>query len=158
VPNDITTSGYMTLPRLVISKGLGAGNFSASYAKLQNTDITAYGGSLDWAIINGGLVSPTLAIRGTYGVLKGIDTYDVKTYGGEIFLSKGFAFLVPYGAVGKVWSDARGVITPDLTLRDNSSGTRFTLGLRLSFAIPKIVFEASQGEERSYSAKISVGL
>ena len=156
--NDFSTSGYVAVPRLVISKGFGSGNLSASYAKLTNTGISTYGGSLDIPIINGGLLRPTLAVRGTYATVKGIDSYDLKTYGAELFLSKGFAFVTPYGAVGRVRSDARGIVTPNLTLRDKASGTRYTAGLRFSFAIPKFVIEASQGEERSYSAKISIGL
>jgi hypothetical protein len=158
VGNDFSARGYLPVPRLVITKGIGSGNISASYGKMTDTSIEMYGGSLDWALIDGGLVSPTLGLRGTYGVLKGVDTYDLKTYGGEVFLSKGFAFVIPYGAVGKVWSDAKGIVTPDLTFRDNTSGTRYTLGVRFSLPIMKLVFEASQQEERSYSAKISFGL
>jgi hypothetical protein len=146
------------VPRLVITKGFGSGNISASYGRVTDTSLEMYGGSLDWALINGGLVSPTLGLRGTYGVLKGVDTYNLKTYGAELFLSKGFAFVIPYGAVGRVWSDAKAIVTPDLTLRDTTSGTRYTAGVRFSFPIMKIVLEAAQGEERSYSAKISFGI
>lgn len=158
VGKDFSTSGYVAVPRLVISKGFGGGNLSASYAKLSDTGVTTYGGSLDLPIINGGLLRPTLAVRGTYATIKGIDVYDLKTYGAEVFLSKGFGIVTPYGAIGQVRSDARGTITPDLILRDKANGKRYTVGLRFSFVIPKIVFEASQGEERSYSAKVSIGL
>ena len=158
VGNDFSTQDYLPVPRLVITKGIGSGNITASYGRVPDTNIEMYGGSLDWAVIDGGLVSPTLGLRGTYGVLKGVDVYNLKTYGGEAFLSKGFAFVIPYGAVGKVWSDAKGIVTPDLTLRDKASGTRYTLGVRFSFPILKVVVEAAQAEERSYSAKISFGL
>ena len=158
VSNDFSTGGFVAVPRLVISKGFGSGSISATYAKLTNTGISTYGGSLDVPIISGGLLKPTLAVRGAYATVKGIDVYDLKTYGAELFLSKGFAFVTPYGAVGTVRSDARGTVTPDLILRDKASGTRYTVGVRFSFVIPKIVIEASQGEERSYSAKVSIGL
>jgi hypothetical protein len=119
VGKDFSTSGYVGVPRLVISKGIGSGNLSASYAKILDTSATTYGGSLDWALLNGGLVSPTLALRGTYGTLKGIDSFDLNTYGAEIFLSKGFTFITPYGAVGKWWSNAKGIVSP---LRARRSG------------------------------------
>jgi hypothetical protein len=163
VGNDFSTSGYMAVPRLVISKGFGGGNLSASYAQVSNAGVKTYGGSLDLPIVNGGLLEPTLAVRGTYATIKGLDVYELKTYGAELFLSKGFAIVTPYGAVGRVRSNARGTIpatatTPQITLRDNADGNRYTVGVRFSFIVPKIVLEASQGEERSYSAKISIGL
>lgn len=157
VTDNFTTSGYVAVPRLVISKGFGSGNISASYGKVTNTGISTYGGSLDIPIISGGLLKPTLAVRGAYATVKGSNVYDLKTYGAELFLSKGFAIVTPYGAVGKVRSDARGTVT-NLVLRDKATSTRYTVGLRFSFVLPKIVIEASQGEERSYAAKVSIGL
>ncbi len=158
VGKDFSTGGYVAVPRLVISKGFGSGNLSASYAKVSKSNVSTFGGSVDIPIINGGLLRPTLAVRGTYATVKGINVYDLKTYGAELFLSKGFAFVTPYGAIGQTRSDARGTVTPQIALRDKATTKRYTLGLRFSFVIPKIVIEASQGEERSYSAKVSIGL
>ncbi|MGZ4778452.1 MAG: hypothetical protein ACXV5L_04600 [Thermoanaerobaculia bacterium] len=158
VGNDFSKSGYVAVPRLVISNGFGSGNLSASYAKVSGSNVSTYGGSLDIPIINGGLLQPTVALRTTYATIKGIDVYDLKTYGAELFLSKGFTFVTPYGAIGESRSDARGTVTPQISLLDKATTKRYTLGLRFSFVIPKIVIEASQGEERSYSAKVSFGL
>lgn len=118
-----------------------------------------YGGALDLPIISGSLVRPTLAVRGVYSTLTGVDRLDLKTYGLELFLSKGFGPVTPYAAVGRARSDAEGRI-PELsrTLTDKSDIDRYTLGVRLSLMIPKIVIEATQGEERSYAAKVSFGL
>jgi hypothetical protein len=158
VGKDFSTGGYIAVPRLVISKGFGSGNLSASYARVSKSGVSTFGGSLDVPIINGGLLRPTLAVRGTYGTIKGISVYDLKTYGAELFLSKGFAFITPYGAIGQTRSDARGTVTSKIALRDKSTTKRYTLGLRFSFVIPKVVIEATQGEKRSYSAKVSIGL
>jgi len=55
-------------------------------------------------------------------------------------------------------TDARGSIdSVNFTLKDKSSINRYSAGVRLSLFVPKIVIEATQAEQRSYSAKISVG-
>ena len=107
-------------------------------------------------------MAPELAVRGAYAVVKGVDVYDLKTYGAEIFLSKGFGPVTPYGAIGRMRSDARGDIpatafTPATTMRDRSDINRYTVGVRISLLLPKITIEATQAEVRSYAAKVSIG-
>jgi hypothetical protein len=162
VSDDFTLSNYFAVPRIVVSKGVSMATVSASYAQVPDTDISVIGGALDIPIVNGGLVSPTLALRGSYSQLQGIEEYDLRTYGVELFLSKGFGPITPYAAVGRARSDAEGRI--DLgngttsTLTDQGDSNRITLGVRLSMFLPKLVVEATQGEERSYAAKVSFGL
>lgn len=162
VEDDFTISDYVAVPRLVVSKGLSFGTISASYAKVQDTDIQILGGSFDFPLTRGGVATPTLALRGAYAQLQGIDEFDLKTYGVELFLSKGFGPITPYGAIGYARSDAQGNISVPsaaaVVLDDESDSQRITLGLRLSLFLPKLVVEATQGEERSYSAKIAFGL
>lgn len=163
VGSDFTTGGYVALPRIVVSKGFSVASVSAMYAKVSDTGIKTYGGALDVPIISGGLASPTLALRGSYATLSGVDVFDLKTYGAELFLSKGIGPVTPYGAIGRMRVDGRGTIpattrTPSVTLSDRSDMNRYTVGVRLSFFIPKIVIEATQAEVRSYSAKVSLGL
>ena len=160
---DLTVGGnYVGVPRLVVAKGLGGASVAGSYAKIADTGITILGGALDIPVINGGLVKPTLALRGTYSTLRGVEHYEQDTYGVELFLAKGFGPVTPYGGVGKMRSDARGTIpatnvSPEITLTDESDITRYTVGVRISLLVPKLVVEATQAEERSYSAKISLG-
>lgn len=163
VDNDFTVSDYVAVPKLVASKGLSFGTISASYSKIQDTDIQILGGSIDLPLTRGGLAAPTIALRGAYSTLRGIDAFDLTTYGAELFLSKGFGPLTPYAAAGYTRSDAEGHISnnfPDenTLLTDESDSTRYTVGVRLSFFLPKIIVEATQGEERSYAAKIAFGL
>ncbi|HVR38969.1 MAG TPA: hypothetical protein VMU84_07715 [Thermoanaerobaculia bacterium] len=162
VQDDFTVSDYVAVPRLVASKGFGYGTISASYAKVQDTDAQILGGAIDIPIISGGVLKPTLAVRGVYSQLSGVDVYDLKTYGVELYLSKGFGPITPYGAIGRMRSDAEGVIPaagarPEVRLSDNSDLNRVTVGVRLSLLLPKISIEATQAEQRSYAAKISFG-
>ena len=167
VGDDFTVSDHVVVPRLVASKGLSVATLSASYAQVPGTDITIWGASLDVPIIGGGITMPTVAVRGAYATLKGSDELDLQTYGAELFVSKGFGPITPYAAVGLARSDAEahfisGRVTPlpeqEIRISDQSDASRITVGLKLSLFIPKIVVEATQGEERSYAAKVSFGL
>jgi hypothetical protein len=158
VQDDFTVHDYVAVPRIVASKGLSVATLSATYAKIQSSDITMWGGALDVPIFSGGLLKPTIAIRGAYSTLSGSDVYDLKTYGAEVFLSKGFGPVTPYIAAGRMKLDATGTVSPTLSLHDDSAFNRYTVGVKLSLLLPKIVIEATQGEERSYAAKISFGL
>lgn len=158
VEDDFTVSDHVALPRIVASKGLGFGTLSASYSRVQDTDLEVWGAALDVPVIDGGVVRPTLALRGAYADLRGVDELSLKSYGVEAFLSKGFGPVTPYLAAGLSRSDATARIGSSLVLNDQSDGTRLTAGVKISFFIPKIVIEATQGEERSYAAKVSFGL
>lgn len=162
VGNDFTISDYVAVPRIVASKGISVATISATYSKVTDTDLEVWGGAVDVPIISGGIVKPTLALRGAYSQLSGSDAYELRTYGVELFLSKGFGPVTPYAAVGRTRLDAEGRLSttaaPTVTLTDESGGNRYTLGVKLSLLIPKIIVEATQGEERSYAAKVSFGL
>ncbi|MGZ5442554.1 MAG: hypothetical protein ACXW5U_10255 [Thermoanaerobaculia bacterium] len=158
VTDDFTVSDHVVVPRVIVSKGLSVATLSAMYAKVPDSDIAVWGASLDVPIISGGVVTPTLALRGAYATLQGVDDFDLNTYGLEVFLSKGFGPVTPYVAAGRARSDAEGRITDTIVLTDEGDSNRITVGVKLSLLLPKIVIEATQGEERSYAAKISFGL
>lgn len=160
VGDDFSVSNYIAVPRVVATKGLSVATISAVYSQIPQSDIKMWGGALDVPIISGGLLRPTLAVRGAYSTLQGVENYELKTYGAELFLSKGFGPVTPYVAIGQARSDARGTTPAPVarTLRDQFDSQRVTLGVKLSLLIPKIVVEATQGEERSYAAKVSFGL
>lgn len=157
VRDDFTVSDYVVVPRLVASKGLSKATISGMYARVQSADVTMWGGALDVPLMSGGLLKPTLALRAAYSTLSGSDAYDLKTYGAEIFLSKGFGPITPYIAAGRMKLDATGRVSPTITLTEKGGFNRYTAGVRLSLLFPKISIEATQGEERSYAAKVSFG-
>lgn len=162
--NTFSTHGYLGVPRLVVSKGFGFGTISGTYAKVSNSGIKTWGGAFDTPLLRGGVLKPELALRLSYSRLSGIDVFREKTYGAEVFLSKGFGPITPYAAIGRMRIDARGDVlvglhTPTVlkTLTDKSSLNRYTVGVRLSLLVPKLVVEATQAEVRSYAAKVSIG-
>src|SRR5438105_5111660 len=155
--SDFVHGSYAAVPRLVVSKGFGAGTISASYAKFSSSGLKTYGGALDLPLLRGSVVTPEVALRASYATVTGVDVLKLKTYGLEGFVSKGFGPFMPYAAYGRMRTNSRGFIATGVTLNDRGDNDRFTLGVRLSFFIPKFAIEATQAEQRSYAAKISVG-
>jgi hypothetical protein len=161
VTEDFTVSDYVAVPRIIVSKGFSVATLSATYSKVPDTDISVWGGALDLPIVRGGLAAPTLALRGAYAQLRGVDELDLKTYGAELFLSKAFGPVTPYAAAGMTRSVSEGRVISNetllATLSDEKDGERYTLGLRISLLVPKLAIEATQAETRSYAAKLSFG-
>lgn len=157
--SDFTTSGYVAVPRLVVSKGMSGMTISGSYAKLGDTNAKTYGGTVDIPVMRGSIAMPEIAVRGSYARLTGVEEFRQKVYGLEAFISKGFGPVMPYGAVGRVRTNATGTI-PSIgrVLTDRSDFNRYTAGVRFSLLVPKIAIEVTQAEVRSYAAKISFGL
>ena len=164
--SDFTHGGYAGIPRLVVSKGFGGGTVALTYAQISSSGIKTYGGSIDLPIIRGSVMTPELGVRASYSTLTGVDVFKLKTYGLEAFLSKGFGPVMPFAAVGKMRSDARGMIPPPgptfapastMILTDSGDVTRWSAGVRLSLLVPKLVVEATKAQVTSYSAKISIG-
>jgi hypothetical protein len=163
VRDDFTVSEYVAVPKVVASKGLSFATVSASYAKVQDSDISIIGGAIDVPLLRGNLAMPSLTVRGAYSQLDGVDNFDAKSMGVEIFIAKGFGPITPYAAVGRMRADTSARRSSDplalqLPLTHESDFNRYTAGVRISLMIPKIVVEATQAEERSYAAKISFGL
>ena len=159
VGNDFSTSGYVAVPKLTASKGFSFLTVSGTYSKVPDTDIAVWGGALDIPLMSGGLARPTIALRGSYAQLRGVDVFELDTYGLEAFISKGFGPITPYGAIGRMRVDSTGTIPQiNRTLVSEEDINRFTVGVRISLLLPKIVIEATQAEERSYAAKVSFGL
>jgi len=148
---------YLPFPKLHLQKGLPFGiDVGVIYTKVPSSNIGMFGGELKWAILKGTLATPALAIRGSYTALTGVDRLDVSTYGADVSVSKGVAFLTPYVGVGQVWikssSDA-----PGLNLRDESiSATRGFVGLKLSLLVLSFAAEADFSKIPLYSLRASL--
>jgi len=155
--SSFVRGNYAAVPRLVVSKGIGGVTISGSYAQFSTSSVKTYGGALDVPIIRGTIATPEIAVRGSYATISGVKALNLKTYGLEAFVSKGFGPVMPYAAVGRMRTDSRGAITSAISLHDSVNVMRYTAGLRLSMVVPKLVVEATQAQQRSYAAKISFG-
>jgi len=117
---------------LVAQKGLPFGiDLGASYSWVPGADAKLFGAEIRYALLDGGVATPAIGLRGSYSKLSGIDDIDNDSYGLDMSISKGIGPLTPYAGIGHVWSKFE--VDPQFGLDDEDvDDTRFFLGLRLS--------------------------
>ncbi|MES1981786.1 MAG: hypothetical protein V4443_04845 [Pseudomonadota bacterium] len=142
------------VPKISIAKGLPLNiDIAAFVSRVPSTSATLYGGELRYAIMEGGIALPAIAVRGSLSKLAGVDQLALNTKGLDISISKGFAMFSPYAGVGQVWVTS----TPNsATLHEEKftqgkifAGANFNLGLvNLAAEVDKT------GAAKSISAKV----
>lgn len=148
---------YLLLPKLHVQKGLPLGiDVGLVYATVPNSNISLYGGELKWAVLRGTMVTPAVAIRGSYTALSGVDELEASTKGLDASISKGFLFITPYAGVGQVWIDTKE--KAGLGLDDvSTSATKIFLGAKVKLLLVNLVFQADFSDVNMYSARVNVG-
>lgn len=146
------------VPTLRVHKGLPFGiDVGLMYAKIPSSNIKYTGGEIRYAILEGGALTPAVAVRGSITKLSGIDQLDFDTKGVDVSISKGFAMLTPYAGVGRVWSTStpKGTAVSVAGLREEKvSQTKAFVGLGINFVLMNLNLEADKtGDASSYSAK-----
>lgn len=120
---------------VIAQKGLPLGiDVGASYAWVPDSDVELFGAELRYALLDGGVATPAIGLRGSYSKLSGVDEVDFDSYGIELAISKGFGPLTPYAGIGQVWSE----VDPDSEFgldKEKVDDARFFVGLRLSALI-----------------------
>lgn len=142
------------IPKLHAHKGLPFGlDIGVSAGFIPDTDITVWGGELRYALLDGGVATPAIGLRGSYSRIEGQDDLDLSNAAVELAISKGFLMLTPYGGVGYVSTTGK----PDnsyVNLDDETVdagkvyvGLNVNLGVNLSFELDRT------GDYTTYSAK-----
>lgn len=143
------------VPTLRVHKGLPAGfDIGLTYASIPGSNIKYTGGELRYAILQGGVTSPAIGVRGSVTKLSGVDQLSLDTRGLDFSISKGFAFLTPYAGLGRVWveSDPRG--TAGLRT-EKFSLTKAFVGVGMNFTVLNVNLQADKtGDASSYSLKL----
>lgn len=99
---------YIVLPKLRVRKGLPFGiDIGGMYANASNTNIQLYGAELNKSFFDGNALFPTLALRGSYTKLAGVNDLDIQTVGLDATIGKGIFILTPYAGGGAVWIDSK---------------------------------------------------
>jgi len=162
--NIFTASGAGNLPdayyipRVHVQVGLPIIpiDFGVSYAEVSG--IKLVGAEVKWAILNGGLVTPSIAIRGAYTKLSGVDELDLSTKSLDLSISKGILIFTPYAGVGEVWitSDPKSNVNTKLTKEDIMKSKGF-VGTKIKvFPFINIVLEGDFSNISEYSARLNV--
>ncbi len=143
---------------LIVQKGLPFGiDVGAFYSSIPQASAQLFGAEIRYAILEGGVATPALAIRGGYTTATGIDDFDFSTYSLDATVSKGFAFVTPYAGVGYVW----GRVDPDRSIaldREDVNQARFYAGVRVSFLLLGITPEYERsGSRDSFNLRVGFG-
>ncbi len=148
--------GTALFPRIHLQKGLPFGfDLGAVYTKVPNSNVEVIGGEVKWAIVSGNIAVPAIALRGSYTQLRGIDNFDLETYGADLSISKGFAFVTPYAGYGQVWINSEATALP--LKEENISLPKPFVGVKMSIALINFVFEADFGELTMYTGRFNIG-
>ncbi len=152
-----TPPGSVIIPKVHAQKGLPFGiDIGAIYAKVPESNIALAGGELKWAFISGNVALPAVAIRASYTKLLGVDVLDLETFGADISISKGFAFLTPYAGYGQVWVRSKENVTAEKR-KANVSLVKPFVGIKISIVLINIVVEADFAETPLYTGRINIG-
>jgi hypothetical protein len=155
---DGSAPSRLSLTRVMARKGLPFGiDIGASYGKAMDSNVSAVGGEVRKALLEGSTLTPAVSVSGHYSKLLGVDDLDLAAYGLDLGISKGFALLTPYAGVGQLWYD--GHDRTSLNLRDRSSSqTHGYFGMRLGLLpFMGVTAQADFSEINSYSLRLDLG-
>jgi len=152
---------YLPIPTLRARKGLPLGlDVGVSYAQIPQSDIKIIGGEVQYALLEGGVATPALAVRVSGSTLLGVDDLDLTTYGGDVVVSKGILFLTPYAGMGTVYmrGDYSGKDATNFGLAAHSTTEpRLFAGVQMSLALLRLTVDYEYLKQSVYSAKLSIG-
>lgn len=151
------TIDNLYIPKLHAHKGLPLGfDVGAFYSAVPSTNITLWGGELRYAIVEGGIALPAVAVRGTYSQLSGVDQLNFDTKGLEFTISKGFAMFTPYAGIGQYWvtSQPKGTAATSGLTEESFSEAKYFIGANLNLGLMNFAVEGDRsGDSASFSVK-----
>ena len=147
---------FLPVPKLHASVGVPLGiELGALYSKVPGTNIELWGAEAKWEVIEGGLVTPAVALRGAYTSLEGVDELEMSTRSIDASVSKGFGPLTPYAGLGRVWIEAE---PRDVPLLQDESHTedRLFAGVRFRMLLLSFVGQVDWSRVPAYSFRMNV--
>ena len=154
-----STLSSLYVPKLHVAKGLPLGfDVALVYSKIPTTNISLIGGELRYAILDGGVATPSVAVRGAFTKLSGVDQLSFNTKSVDVSISKGFLMFTPYAGVGHVWVDSSTNVLSKVTgtsLTDNFTQNKVFAGANLNLGLVNLAAEVDRtGSARSITAKV----
>lgn len=147
-----------TLPTVALraQKGLPFGvDLGVSYTVVPGSSVSALAGSLKWAFIEGGALTPAVAVRLHANQTHGLGEMSLRSQGLDLSISKGFAVFTPYAGVGVVASQAS--TQTDRWAAERYTQMRIFAGANVNLLITNLAVEADKtGDNTSLSLKLGV--
>lgn len=154
-----TLLGTLAGNRVIARKGLPA-RFDLGGQVGEVLGERFWGAEARWALLEGGAVSPALAVRGTYSRLESAPI-ELEVAEAQLVLSKGVLFLTPYGAVGyhKTQASAFFGDPAPQTHEVERDGVTAALGVRISpLPFVHVVAEVRRGFVTAFFVGVGAGL
>lgn len=155
--DDSDVPSYIPLPKLHAQLGLPLGiDVGLVYSKVPIINLSVIGGEVKWAFLKGGMTWPAVAVRGSYTQLLGVNDLDLSTFGADLSISKGFAFITPYVGIGQVWiRSAEHTSLVDLD-SESVTATKGFLGAKISIVLVNLVVEYDIAEIPTYNLRANI--
>jgi hypothetical protein len=146
----------LLVPKLYLAKGLPGGwDIAGFVSNMSAINASLVGGEVRYAIVDGGLASPAVAIRGAVTSLNGVSQLSMTTRSVDISVSKGFAIFTPYAGLGQVWVNSN----PNVAGLSNESFTQGKVfaGANVNFGLLNVAFEGDKtGNTTSWGLKMGL--
>jgi hypothetical protein len=147
------------IPKLHVAKGLPFGiDVAAFVSKIPTTNISLAGAELRYAILDGGLAMPAVAVRGAFTKLGGVDQLSFSTKSVDLSISKGFLMFTPYAGVGQVWVNSQANVSSGaLSLASTQTFTQSKVfgGINVNLLATNLALEVDKtGGVKSASVKV----
>lgn len=154
-----TTAGLLAGGRGIVRKGLPFRlDAGAQVGTLLGERF--WGVETRWALLEGGVLEPGLAVRASYSRLEGSDVMRVEVGEVQLVLSKGFALLTPYVAGGYRRVESRAWFGDPVPRWWELTAETWTAigGVRLNLVPFRFVGEVRRGAGTVVFAGVGVGL
>lgn len=159
--------GTLFLPKVQLEKGLPLVEVGGFAAGDPDGNARLFGAHVKYPLLDGGLTTPAVSLRGHGTQLTGVDDLDLRTYGGDLSISKGFDVplllgITPFAGYSmfQISGDYAG---NDSTLQSNldestTTENRIFAGTRISLPMLNFVLEADIADEiEMYTARVNFG-
>jgi hypothetical protein len=157
--NGSLTGGGLYVGRVGVRKGLPGGlDLGIAYEQALGGDVKLASADVQWAFLHGGVLSPAVALRLTGTETLQAKAYDLRQYGAELLVSKGFTVLTPYAGAGIVRSRGKHNGIHAGTQEDTVTQGIAYAGITLNLLLPKISVEVEKGDAVQASVRVGFGL
>ncbi len=160
--SDGNPPSYLVNSRISFTKGLPL-DFDAGVVlgKILDPEIPYFGAEGRYAIVKDRALIPGVTIRGSYSQTFNVDQLDLRTYGLDLSVSKGFGVgikIIPYAGLGVSWVSSKAShLSSGLSLdKEEFSKTHGFLGARLEMGILAITAEMDYGVIPSYNLQLGL--
>ena len=160
--SDGNPPSYLVNSRISFIKGLPLDfDVGVVLGKILDPEIPYFGAEARYAIVKDRALVPGITIRGSYSQTFNVDQLDLRTYGLDLSVSKGFGVgikIIPYGGLGVSWVSSKAShLTSGLGLdQEEFSKAHGFLGARLEIGFLAVTAEVDYGVIPSYNLQLGL--